>query len=90
MVVTDESCYGMSWLLKNKTKHSKNIIDLIEEGDYVNGHLVVDKYQDTDDYGKDFIVINVESDFLCNKSLVEKDIKSIVTKEQFKAVEYEV
>ena len=75
---------------KNIKKHSPNIIDLIEEGDYVNGHLVVDKYKDTDDYGKDFITIEVESDLMLHKSLLEKHIKSIVTKEMMESIKYEV
>ena len=29
-------------------KHSKNIIDLIEKGDFVNGHLVINKGKDGD------------------------------------------
>lgn len=56
-------------------KHSKNIIDLIQEGDYVNGEKVISV-----DWGsigfKGFDFINPE------------DIKSIVTKEQFSSVEY--
>lgn len=69
-------------------KHSKNIIDLVEVGDYVNGHLVVEKYIDIDDNGNDFITIEVESDLMLHKSLVEKHIKSIVTKEAYKNIEY--
>ena len=51
-------------------KHSFNIKDLIEDGDYVNGYF--------DRYGELVEIIENE------------DIKSIVTKEQFKSVEYEV
>ena len=59
-------------------KASHNIIDLIEKGDYVNGELVesieVDSYKD--------YVIN--SGYWCK----QKDIKSIVTKEQFESIKY--
>lgn len=83
-------------------KHSFNIIDLIEKGDYVNGFLI------------DYINLDCKVPFLRSerpyrqattwyKDLIEKgkdynmclhfkqeDIKSIVTKEQFRNVEYEV
>ena len=63
--------------LEDILKHSKNIIDLIEVGDYVNGELVT----------------FVQS---CNEVIATRehcrieneDIKSIVTKEQFKNIEY--
>lgn len=70
--------------------HSKNIIDLIEEGDYVNGNLVLD--------------IDVEDETICllmpfneeNLSYfnvvwhTKNFIKTIVTKEQFNSVMYKV
>lgn len=52
-------------------KHSSNIIDLIEVGDYVNGYKVTNL------------------DISIYKSKLE-EVKSIVTKEQFKEVEYKV
>ena len=61
----------------NVLKASNNIIDLIEVGDYVNG----------------FPVIHKENDILKCGLLVqfkENEIKSIVTKEQFKSMEYKV
>ena len=66
-------------------KHSPNIIDLIEEGDYVNGEIVIDIGErglylgyadDNEHYSRIFID--------------ESEIKSIVTKEQFNQVKYEV
>lgn len=84
------------------TKLSHNIIDLIEEGDYVNGYKI------------DYINSKCETPFLRSNqpyrvdntlysTLVEKgkdynqplhfyneDIKSIVTKEQFESMKYEV
>ena len=59
--------------------HSKNIIDLIEVGDYVNGEKV---YKITE------ALIYLRGKAPCHKSI--SDIKSIVTKEQFKQVQYEV
>ena len=58
-------------------KHSKNIIDLIEVGDYVNGEKITDIY-----YGSR--VSSIKSNFN------EEDIKSIVTKEQMAQMEYKV
>lgn len=68
-------------------KHSPNIIDLIEEGDYVNGVEVVD----LDD--------GIHLKFANNVSFVDvgistytdghvEGIKSIVTKEQFEQMKY--
>lgn len=59
-------------------KHSPNIIDLIEQGDYVNGSRILDI---TGDY------INA-TEWNCCKSRLEKTIKSIVTKEQFNQMKY--
>lgn len=60
-------------------KSSPNIIDLIEVGDYVNGEEVKEKF-------------NYLLGFECGQDgeyyRDEKDIKSIVTKEQFKSMEY--
>ena len=56
--------------------HSFNIIDLIEEGDYVNGDKVVKKEKHW-----------LETSY---NVIREDHIKSIVTKQQFQAMEYEV
>ena len=70
-------------------KASHNIIDLIEVGDYVNGHKVYDDFRlDTDDYGNNFIEIGAESDKFLNHYIREDEIKSIVTKEQFESIKY--
>lgn len=64
-------------------KSSPNIIDLIEVGDYVNGFRVEEiehklvmcgYWVNTGDY----------------KELYDTDIETIVTKEQFKSIEYKV
>ena len=67
--------------------HSKNIIDLIEEGDYINGLLITAIY---DEYKNDDNIkfeTNYEGKYRC---YIDEDIKSIVTKEQFKQIEYKV
>jgi len=92
-------------------KSSPNIIDLIEEGDYVNG-LPVERVEGTWDnendiriwfgvatYGKKTDLPNhkyivkdeFENDYeLRFRNIAPKDIKSIVTKEQFESMEYKV
>ena len=69
-------------------KHSKNIIDLIEVGDYVNGYIC--RYITDIDTGEEY---------LCNFDLNEmrwiplEDIdiwESVVTKEQFAQAEYKI
>lgn len=66
-------------------KSSLNIIDLIEVGDYVNGSKV-------QEIGKDYVEIEeysgLNNDMPC--IVKTKDIKSIVTKEQFESMKYEV
>ena len=72
-------------------KSSPNIIDLIEVGDYVNGHKVVEvDLDDIDDYGNDFRYIETEYDFTLNHWVKENEIETILTKEQFKSMEYKV
>lgn len=74
------------------SKTSHNIIDLIEEGDYVNGSEVLNfenKYiKENDEFVRNGIV--TENCYLENTDswIIEKDIKSIVTKEQFYSMEY--
>lgn len=68
-------------------KYSSNIIDLIEVGDYVNGYRIYGINNIKDSTNKAFTV------FLKNNNKVlrfwnKDDIKSIVTKEMFKSVEY--
>lgn len=67
-----------------KLKSSYNIIDLIEEGDYVNGVEVIGK--EFDNFNKEYLQCGVGDYVICTFEV--KDIKSIVTKEAFKANEY--
>lgn len=63
-------------------KHSKNIIDLLDVGDYVNGTRIYEMGQ-TENKEKWIHSIN---GFL----YFNKDIESIVTKEQMASIEYRV
>ena len=64
-------------------KCSYNIIDLIEEGDYVNGSKVIDIVEN------DVYVSNFYEE-QCIGQVSKKNIKSIVTKEQIESIKYEV
>src|SRR5574344_1653998 len=68
----------------NYGKHSKDIIDLVEVGDYVNGSKVIDIRID------EKLEIGVESDNLIYQYIQNNDIKSILTKEQFEANAYKI
>ena len=61
-------------------KHSKQLIDLIESGDYVNGYKVINVFDNS-------ILID---NFAMGKLIYSYEIKSIVTKECFQSVSYEV
>lgn len=68
--------------IKNILKHSKQLIDLIEVGDYVNGHLVEEVRISC--FSSSIFVHEYEIE------LHENDIKTILTKEQFLANCYKV
>ena len=73
------------WFIHNNCKSSPNIIDLIEVGDYVNGHKVIYTA------GEKHKLVYVE--YVNMDKLLEVKsypIKSIVTKEQFESMEYKV
>lgn len=69
---------------KDIIKHSFNLIDLIEVGDYVNGNIVTDKYL----FAGEKPVIEIERNDTNCKCLCEKDIKSILTHESYEANAY--
>lgn len=78
-------------------KHSFNIEDLVQKGDFVNGYEVddFDGYDEEGNYFENDLGIPIYDD--ANMDCIVEyrpirlmKIKSIVTKEQFKAMEYEV
>lgn len=71
------NCNGVS--LKNIIKVSDDVLDLIKKGDYVNGKEVTYVYPN---------LIKVDSTDIWE--IHSRDIKSIVTKEQFENMKYEV
>lgn len=69
---------------KNEIKKSSpNIIDILEVGDYVNGYLVIEK-----DINNELRYIDLKDRNM--KYVKYLDVKSIVTKEMFSSIEYEV
>lgn len=82
-VLGQYSCYThtSNGELSDVIKAGDNLIDLIEVGDYVNGLPVVHNAKKNG--GNIVILINGDA-------YNEEDIKSIVTKEQFVSVKYEV
>ena len=72
---------------ENIVKHSKNIIDLVEPGDYVNGHKIVSEIWGEDDND---LYFEIEGGFGKASYVGEKSIKTIVTKEQMSSIEYKV
>ena len=86
-ITLDRSLDGISFIvnISEITKASHNIIDLIEAGDYVNGYYVT-----TGNQGVGSIYIAEIDGLGLKKKLYENDIKTIVTKEQFESMQYEV
>ena len=64
---------------------SYDIFDLIKPGDYVNGRLV---YQVGYNFMDDLVLKMSDSNY--NDFIYPKDVKTIVTKEQFEHAVYEV
>lgn len=70
-------------------KASYNIIDILEDGDYVNGNKVIEiekNYKFIDGTIRDILW----TDTKMQKAIWDETIKSIVTKEQFEQMEYKV
>ena len=83
----NEYVYEEDWeqFKENIVKHSKNIIVLIEVGDYVNGEKVVKIFAPM------FLSTGELPYVITSKNKFEEhEIKSIVTKEAFAQMEYKV
>lgn len=65
-------------------KCSYNIIDLVQIGDYVNGCKVIRQYAPEGNY---CLWIKLDDGTYIDK---DEDIKTIVTREQFESIKYEV
>lgn len=81
--------------IKNILKHNFDIRKLIEEGDFVNGNEITQITLDPFIKGQinlwtDIELRDVYGDYERLKYTSVEEIETIVTKEQFKAMEYEV
>ena len=84
------------------TKASYNIIDLIEEGDYVNGYKVLEICTGNFELNNPLNIKALKLEFIKEdinpnipffkryNFITNSEIKSIVTKEQFDSMKYEV
>ena len=81
------SSKALSGAKKYMVKSSPNIIDLIEVGDYVNGKKVIKIWEEPfgEFAGQIFTILEGEV-----TAPTIREIKSIVTKEQFSQMEYKV
>ena len=80
------SIYDVRCGERNIRKSSFNIIDLIEEGDYVNGDVVIVKYE-LNELSEGVLAHVITRS---GKHIFEDDIVSIVTKEQFENASYKI
>ena len=78
--------WSMEQLKDIVVKHSKQLIDLIEVGDYVNGMEVLDIYKLRDLWKP--IEIRVDSRY--TNFIIAEDIKTLLTKESYMANCYKV
>lgn len=77
--------------IKNIVKHSKQLIDLIEVGDYVNGSKVLAVMEDMETGELHLeMTSNYTNEEIGDCTIYDKDIKTILTKEQFEANCYKV
>ena len=81
--------YGEIGLISDIVKHSKQLIDLIEVGDFVNGYRVISVDYDVMNDTTECIELDLNSNYQYNFISI-RQIKTILTKEQFEANCYKV
>ena len=90
---------GLWTILDYIVKHSKQLMDLIKCGDYINGYKVINIIKNKINNNKLIAVGNMDYEFETVKELTEtngikllgnKDIQTILTKESYMANCYEV
>ena len=82
--------YGEIGLISDIVKHSIQLIDLIEVGDYVNGRKVkhIAMFEGFPDYPK--LIFVDETHLIPDDTCENEDIKTILTKESYMANCYKV
>ena len=95
----DGSIYQGEYTKENVIKASYNIIDILEEGDYVNGYYVskIWKENEITHYVGRTPIKRKEREITIQAPsyggiihLKNKDIKSVLTKEQFDSISYRI
>ena len=83
-------CNTEPYVYGNIVKHRKQLIDLIEKGDYVNGRKVkhIAMFEGFPDYPK--LIFVDETHLIPDDTCENEDIKTILTKEQYMANCYKV
>lgn len=69
--------------------HSKIISEIVEVGDYVNGYKVISIDYDVIDDKTECIELDLNNNYQYN-FISARQIKTILTKEQFSSIEYKV
>lgn len=82
----DGSIYQGEYTKENVIKASYNIIDILEERDYVNGCYI----QEIKSLKDNVMVCMLDSDYELVSTITNKEIESIVTKEQMEQMAYKV
>ena len=83
--------YGEIGLISDIVKHSKQLIDLIEKDDYVNGSKVLAIMEDMETGELHLeMTSNYTNEEIRDCTIYDKDIKIILTKESYMANCYKV
>ena len=78
-----------SFKKENIANHSKQLIDLIEVGDFVNGYRVISVDYDVTNDTTECIELDLNSDYQYNFISI-RQIKTILTHQQFEANCYKI
>lgn len=81
---------GYAVLIKDIVKHDKNLIDLIEVGDYVNGKCVFATENRINDNGEKVILAENYDEWTDDGVISNRDIKTILTLELYETNCYKV
>ena len=83
--------YGEIGLISDIVKHSKQLIDLIEKDDYVNGSKVLAIMEDMETGELHLeMTSNYTNEEIGDCTIYDKDIKTILTKESYMANCYKI
>lgn len=85
----EDVLYSNEMFKKVIVRHSKQLIDLIEVGDFVNGYKVISVDYDVMNDTTECIELDLNSNYQYNFISI-RQIKTILTKEQFETNCYEI